>query len=740
MFLSCRYNDESILVDKSSTSKAPPPTLATSKEGSSKAVLATKYKDIELSDTSSDEGVSSDADSDFIDVPELESEDAIIDLLAKSKHPLPTPFLMNTPPKPDATNDFRLDDLERKKVKFEVTIQPKVQRDEDDLFADIFAKPEGGSKGQLEAAHSVVVVSDDEDATTLASNAALHKPTAPISITNTNVSSILVDLDKEMEAATKVNLKDILAGSPADKIGMDGTLPTSPEKTEINGKLESTDSNGQITPTKIVQPFFVRKTPPSSKTKTQNGLDLTEGTPSKASKSLLDTFDGSPVPSTSATVVSPPDETKTLEIAANLLRENKSEAELKQIAAQISQDKYDLVAERNKKERLGVSITEQMSLECMDLLRLFGVPYVVAPMEAEAQCAFLNAIELTDGTITDDSDIWLFGGQTVYKNFFDQNKLVMEFRLENIKKLFHLERNEMIQLSMLVGSDYTQGIHGIGTVTALEVLSLFSATPIKENETTPIMSIMSGLRKFREWWLQKRTTQLTAALRSKLKNIQLTDDFPSARVAEAYLYPTVDENSESFSWGMPEVESVHEYAKRTFGWTNKKTDEIILPVMKKLTEKSMQQSIKNYFKVTATECRTDLKVSNRMRKALDQFSMDVDATASDGESTEVIKKKRPKRKVAAAEEPQPTVNGPKQKTKNVQKGRKKKSSKAIADTAQEDADASCSMSTASLSPEKKIKLPETDYPIPQREKDKQIMENNKLKAIELLKKQKKQKK
>lgn len=59
-------------------------------------------------------------------------------------------------------------------------------------------------------------------------------------------------------------------------------------------------------------------------------------------------------------------------------------------------------------------------------------------MEAEAQCAFLDAIGLTDGTITDDSDIWLFGGKTVYKNFFNQTKHVMEFKAENIQHSFSM--------------------------------------------------------------------------------------------------------------------------------------------------------------------------------------------------------------------------------------------------------------------------------------------------------------
>ncbi len=50
------------------------------------------------------------------------------------------------------------------------------------------------------------------------------------------------------------------------------------------------------------------------------------------------------------------------------------------------------------------------------MLQLFGIPYVVAPMEAEAQCGFLDNAGLVHGVITEDSDIFLVGGQTVYRN------------------------------------------------------------------------------------------------------------------------------------------------------------------------------------------------------------------------------------------------------------------------------------------------------------------------------------
>lgn len=71
-----------------------------------------------------------------------------------------------------------------------------------------------------------------------------------------------------------------------------------------------------------------------------------------------------------------------------------------------------------------------------ELLQLFGLPFIVAPMEAEAQCAFLDAISMTEGSITDDSDIWLFGGRKVYKNFFNQKKHVLQYTLSNINHYF----------------------------------------------------------------------------------------------------------------------------------------------------------------------------------------------------------------------------------------------------------------------------------------------------------------
>uniref|UniRef100_A0A182MV91 XPG-I domain-containing protein n=1 Tax=Anopheles culicifacies TaxID=139723 RepID=A0A182MV91_9DIPT len=379
----------------------------------------------------------------------------------------------------------------------------------------------------------------------------------------------------------------------------------------------------------VTKPFFVNKTPPSAKKSNEVPATEKQSTPGKSvSKELFP--DPEPLPSTSKQMP-PPDpkpvsaETLITEMA-DTLKESHTPHELKRMALDLAQTERELEREKNKQSRLGVSITEQMRNDCMELLQIFGVPYIVAPMEAEAQCAFLNQIDMTDGTITDDSDIWLFGGKKVYKNFFNQQKLVLEFNIEGIEQMFHMDRKKLIQLALLVGSDYTTGIHGIGAVTALEILASFPPTPEQAGETSEMMSMLSGLRKFRDWWQHGRTGSSGArmALKSKLKNIDIGEGFPSTGVVEAYLRPTVDFSEEEFTWGYPDAERLRDYARQKFGWTQTKTNDILLPVLKRLDERKSQASIKNYFKVQSAIGQSRLKVSKRVQHAVDTMAGKID--------------------------------------------------------------------------------------------------------------------
>ena len=109
-------------------------------------------------------------------------------------------------------------------------------------------------------------------------------------------------------------------------------------------------------------------------------------------------------------------------------------------------------------------------------------------MEAEAQCATLFSLSLIEGIITDDSDVFLFGGGRVFRNMFNQSKTVECFLETDLSRELGLDRDKLVRLAYLLGSDYVDGLPGVGPVVAMELLKEFPGE--------------DGLHKFREWWLK----------------------------------------------------------------------------------------------------------------------------------------------------------------------------------------------------------------------------------------------
>ncbi|XP_050825737.1 DNA excision repair protein ERCC-5 isoform X2 [Serinus canaria] len=239
--------------------------------------------------------------------------------------------------------------------------------------------------------------------------------------------------------------------------------------------------------------------------------------------------------------------------------------ELEELEKNLSVEQNTLQSQKQQQERVAASVTGQMFLESQELLRLFGIPYIEAPTEAEAQCAILDLTDQTSGTITDDSDVWLFGARHVYKNFFSQNKYVEYYQYVDFQNELGLDRSKLINLAYLLGSDYTEGIPNVGFVTAMEILNEFPGHGLEP------------LLKFAEWWNEAQKNKKVmpnphdTKVKKKLRELQLYSGFPNPAVAEAYLKPVVDESRGSFTWGKPDVEQIREFCKDHFGWTRTKT-------------------------------------------------------------------------------------------------------------------------------------------------------------------------
>lgn len=206
----------------------------------------------------------------------------------------------------------------------------------------------------------------------------------------------------------------------------------------------------------------------------------------------------------------------------------------------------------------------------------------------------------------------------------------------------------MVLLALLVGSDYTTGVQGVGPVTALEILAAFPFNKNQEEIQLSHNQLLSGLAEFRKWYYGKATKGPSRnSLRKKLKNLVLSENFPSLQVVQAYLDPQVETSKEAFSWAKPDVVSLIDFAKQKFGWTRTKSEEILMPVLKRLEERFAQTSILNYFK-TKRKIDSDEHekcMSKRVKKALDKIGKSCDKdNDSDEELKGISKKKRAERK------------------------------------------------------------------------------------------------
>lgn len=311
----------------------------------------------------------------------------------------------------------------------------------------------------------------------------------------------------------------------------------------------------------------------------------------------------------------------------------KTKEELVAFQEDLEHEQYELHQNALKLSRQAATVSSEKYQDVQELLQLFGIPYLVSPMEAEAQCAQLDYSNLTDGSVTDDSDIFLFGGETVYKNVFDQNKYTEMYISKTLKETLHLDRPKLIAVAMLTGSDYTEGMQGVGGVTAMEILHEFSRDEAQET-----------LNHLKEWMLKMKSGKDVFApgcnLLSKLKKSDLPRNFNSDDIWKAYLEPTVDTSDERFEWGTPDITALKEFANEKLGWLSSRTDEILSPVMIKWKEKKEKQKTLDKFFVPLL-AQNDV-ISKRLRNVLDV--MNGPNKKDDETSAESSKKSKQKRK------------------------------------------------------------------------------------------------
>ncbi|XP_016009382.2 flap endonuclease GEN homolog 1 isoform X2 [Rousettus aegyptiacus] len=101
-------------------------------------------------------------------------------------------------------------------------------------------------------------------------------------------------------------------------------------------------------------------------------------------------------------------------------------------------------------------------------------------------CAYLNASGHVDGCLTDDGDAFLYGAQTVYRNFTMNAKdpHVDCYTMSSIMSELGLDRDALVGLAILLGCDYLpKGVPGVGKEQALKLIHILKGQSLLQRFT-----------------------------------------------------------------------------------------------------------------------------------------------------------------------------------------------------------------------------------------------------------------
>ncbi len=129
-----------------------------------------------------------------------------------------------------------------------------------------------------------------------------------------------------------------------------------------------------------------------------------------------------------------------------------------------------------------VRLNAVMVGQCKELLELMGIPYIQAPSEGEAQCARMCADGMVYAAASQDYDSILFGAPVLARNitisgrrkipsrqmFTEINPEIIE--LTKVLEKLNINRQKLIWLAMLIGTDFNKGVYGIGPKKGLKLV------------------------------------------------------------------------------------------------------------------------------------------------------------------------------------------------------------------------------------------------------------------------------
>lgn len=182
-----------------------------------------------------------------------------------------------------------------------------------------------------------------------------------------------------------------------------------------------------------------------------------------------------------------------------------------------------------------IDVTPEMARHLIEELKREGVPYIVAPYEADAQLVYLERQGLTSGIISEDSDLLVFGAKRLLTKM-DQHGQCIEINRSQFCAVREISLTgwsdeQFRQMAIFSGCDYLESIGNMGLKTSYRMLRKYK-TP---ERVIRMLQFDGKFRVSENYLAQYKQAEMTFLHQrvycpEKQRLVLLTEPHPSSRL------------------------------------------------------------------------------------------------------------------------------------------------------------------------------------------------------------------
>jgi len=147
-------------------------------------------------------------------------------------------------------------------------------------------------------------------------------------------------------------------------------------------------------------------------------------------------------------------------------------------------EKGDIETARKKAQQAS-RITDEILQQSKKLLDLLGIPWVQAPSEGEAQASYMARKGDVYAVASQDADSLLFGAPVLVRNLTISGRRKLPnkqvyikiepelVKLEETLRNLGVTREQLVDMAILIGTDFNEGIEGIGPKRSYDLIKKY---------------------------------------------------------------------------------------------------------------------------------------------------------------------------------------------------------------------------------------------------------------------------